>query len=507
MSGRGLHLGQCFNKRLNDFGAEQRVYEHERHAILFGPSGSGKFTRFLAVNLLSDCLNDRSVIVWDPKGEAAAVTAWHRAKTLGHEVKIIDPFGKLRAAVEKSPKHRQMIDAGLTNSVGFNPLDVLNPLDVFNPGTPDKPNPNRNFYDDAAALGEALIKIEGSREEHWPESAQGLVVGLLMWEKILNGDDANLENVREMLTEDDYFEERLKYENGKPVKNKDGNDVMEWVKTRGLSVTAKRMVDAGNTDGLFDIGGYEIASLAQRFQRATDEIVSIRSTADTQTRWLLSKSMRDDLTAKNAINFSRLKEKLTTVYVILPAERLRTHSVWLRLILVSALRALYRPGGIPVTMLIDEMAALGQLRPLEDAFGLVRGYGVQLVGIVQDLGQLKALYRERWESFLANAGLVQGLTPNDMTTAEWMSRRAGDDTIWAQGVSEKLGGQAADRGSESWSQVQVRRLPAYELFGLDQGTGLAWMAGLADTVKFKAPNYWELKQCRERALPNPYAGQ
>jgi hypothetical protein len=37
-------------------------------------------------------------------------------------------------------------------------------------------------------------------------------------------------------------------------------------------------------------GGYELASLASRFAgRDTNELASIRSTVDTQTRWLLSK--------------------------------------------------------------------------------------------------------------------------------------------------------------------------------------------------------------------------
>ena len=94
--------------------------------------------------------------------------------------------------------------------------------------------------------------------------------------------------------------------------------------------------------------------------------------------------MRDDL-KKQGVDFRKLKERATTVYVILPAERMRTHSVWLRLVIVSALRALYRPGGLRTLLLIDEMPALGHLAPLEDAFGLVRGYKVQIAGICQDL--------------------------------------------------------------------------------------------------------------------------
>ena len=111
----GLHLGHLFDKKQNAFSRNRELYQGDRHSIVFGPTGSGKFTRLLSVNLLSDCLDDRSVLVFDPKGEAAAVTAWHRHKTLGHDVKILDPFGALHTAIAHSPdrRHKLMIDAAL----------------------------------------------------------------------------------------------------------------------------------------------------------------------------------------------------------------------------------------------------------------------------------------------------------------------------------------------------------------------------------------------------------
>src|SRR6202035_5837047 len=239
----------------------------------------------------------------------------------------------------------------------------------------------------------------------------------------------------------------------------------------GLRLTAKQMtID----------GGYEIASIASLFAgRDTIEIASIRSTGDTQTRWLLSKPMRDDL-KKPGVDFRKLKEKPTTVYVILPAERMRTHSTWLRLVVVSVLRALYRAGGLRTLFLIDEMPALGHLGPLEDAFGLVRGYNLQIAGICQDLAQLKALYKERWESFLANAGVVQGFTPNDLTTADWMSRRAGQATILAANTSETLSPATGQRSEgTSWNQIGRALYLPHELMGFAEGTGLFWLAGMS----------------------------
>jgi len=471
---RGLHLGNFWDEKTKRFGG-QHTFEGEQHAIVFGPTGTGKTTRFLMVDLLSDCLDDRSVIVIDPKGELAAVTAKHRHGLRGHDVKILDPFGKLHDAVKDKPDvYRYLLENGLTQSAGFNPLAVL-----------DQNSPD--FYDDAAAIGEALIKIEGS-EPHWSESAQGLITGLIMWEKLQNGRRASLENVRALLTQADRYEDAL---------DEDGKRYSELAS--GLRMTARQMVKEG---------GYEIASLAGRFTRATDEIASIVSTGDTQTRWLLSPRVRADLRKEPGIDFAQLKKRPTTVYVILPAERMRTHSVWLRLVIVSALRALYRPGGLRTMILIDEMATLGHLKPLEDAFGLVRGYRIQIAGFVQDLGQLKSLYHDRWESFMANAGVVQGFAANDLFTADWMSRRAGQATIVAKGISHTLG--QAPRGgtesdSESWHQVSRAKFLPQELFGFERGTGLLWLAGLADSVKFSAPQYFEIPLCKSRALPNPYA--
>jgi type IV secretion system protein VirD4 len=444
----GISLGRHHSDSTKGAGGKI-AYEGERHLLLFGPNGTGKGTRFLIPNLLS--IKDRSLVVIDPKGELAAVTADYR-RTLG-DVIMLNPFNVL----------------GL-GSAGFNPLASLDPK-------------SPNFYDDAAALGEALIKLEG-KDPHWSESAQGLIVALIMWEKMNNGNRANLENVRELLTEPDRWETYIG-DDGKPHERLIGGL---------LRYTATQMaID----------GGYEISSLASRFAgRETNELASIRSTGDTQTRWLLSNPMRDDL-KKPGADFRKLKDRPTTVYVILPADRMRTHSVWLRLVVVSTLRALYRPGGVRTPFLIDEMPALGHLGPLEDAFGLVRGYKVQIAGICQDLAQLKALYKERWESFLANAGVVQGFAPNDLTTADWMSRRAGQTTLLAPSTSESLAAQGNRSETTGWHQVSRALYLTQELMGFAEGTGLLWLAGMANGVRFFAPPYWKIELAAKRAANNP----
>ena len=458
----GLYVGRYFTLPKKDEGGDGKVggpipYALDRHMLAFGPSGSGKGTGLLSPNLLS--ISDRSIIIIDPKAEQAAITAMYRHQR-GDDVHLLDPFGVLKEITNGKPKYSYLVEHRLVTSAGFNPLVGLNP---------DSPN----FYDDAAGIGEALIKIN-DHEPHWTESAQGLVVALVMWEVWLARKEnriPSLTNVRRLLTEAEDYDENT----NRPK--------------CGLRYTAALLIDKG---------GYEIASLAGRFINSNDEIASIISTADTQTRWLLSKPMRDDI-EKPGIDFRRLKERQTTVYVVLPAERLRTHSVWLRLVIVSALRALYRPGGLPTTVFVDEMAALGYLGPLEDAFALVRGYGVQIVGFVQDLAQLQSLYKERSESFMANAGAIIGFAPNDKTTAEWMSWRSGIDTV----LSKSLNDSGVSQTPSDQESSRPYFLPQ-ELIGFRKSSGLLWFTSLKSPIPFFAPPWYNIIECEDRGLPNPY---
>ncbi len=92
--------------------------------------------------------------------------------------------------------------------------------------------------------------------------------------------------------------------------------------------------------------------------------------------------------------------------------------------------------GCPVLFIMDEFAALGHMKTIEDAAGQIAGYGVKLWPILQDLGQLKALYKERWETFMGNAGVLQFFGNNDLTTLEWVSKRLGSTTIEQRSKSD-----------------------------------------------------------------------
>jgi len=78
---------------------------------------------------------------------------------------------------------------------------------------------------------------------------------------------------------------------------------------------------------------------------------------------------------------------------------------------------------------MEEAAALGRMEVIETAFGLMAGYGMQLHMIVQDLNQLVSLYGERWQTFIANSGVIQIFGTRDLMTSEYTSRLCGITTI------------------------------------------------------------------------------
>jgi type IV secretion system protein VirD4 len=173
--------------------------------------------------------------------------------------------------------------------------------------------------------------------------------------------------------------------------------------------------------------------------------------------------MASDL-GRNGVDFRMLKQKPCTVYVVLPAERLREHSIWLRLVITSALRSLYSPRGVPVLFMLDEFAQLGRLEVIERNMALMRGYGVKLWTIFQDLAQAKDIYERRWESFISNAGVRHVFAPQDVTTQEYFSKLSGQRIYWLKTTGTNTGQSMGPQSSissgvtEGWTNIQG---PAY----------------------------------------------
>jgi len=155
------------------------------------------------------------------------------------------------------------------------------------------------------------------------------------------------------------------------------------------------------------------------------------SNAQKNTRWLDSRGMADAL-ASSSFSLSDLKTGKASVFLVLPANYLGQHGRFLRLFVRCGIEAMAKKttaGKLrqeQCLFLLDEFFSLGYIDEISKAAGLMRGYGLQLWPILQDLGQLITLYgREGAETFFANADVHQFFGNTDQLTLEQISTRLG----------------------------------------------------------------------------------
>ena len=158
-------------------------YVDDRHICLVSGTRAGKGTTTIINNL---CTWPGSIVVVDPKGENATVTAARRGKGsdycegMGQAVHVLDPF---RAAE---------VDEGYRRR--------LNPLDVLDPESP-------MVIDEAGRIADAIVVVnKQSKEPFWDESARNLVKGLILHvvtDPRFEG-RRNLATVRELIARGDH---------------------------------------------------------------------------------------------------------------------------------------------------------------------------------------------------------------------------------------------------------------------------------------------------------------
>jgi type IV secretion system protein VirD4 len=122
-----------------------------------------------------------------------------------------------------------------------------------------------------------------------------------------------------------------------------------------------------------------------------------------------------------------------SVYYGLPADQLRPLNRLSRLVLTSILRTYMAAGpdrNRSCYLFLDELATLGPMPVLEDAVTLLRGYGVKTWSFFQSLGQVSDVFPgPKAQTFLSNMNMTQFFQPNDLPTAEEISKRIGTETI------------------------------------------------------------------------------
>jgi len=405
----------------------------DRHVVLCAGSRAGKGRSCLIPTLLE---YEGSVLALDPKGELANVTARRRA-SLGQRVCILDPFGVTAARLGPF-------------KTGFNPLRLL---------TPQSPT----LIADAGLVADAIVIGSAQADPHWDESARNLIEGIILhvatypkYEK-----ERTLVTVREVLKRafDKVRDLPEDFEGEAPPQMR--AELLHNASLVGKTNPALSAALEGAARDFYDKGERERASVLS---------VALRN-----TKFLDYPEIRASLSS-HGFDLAELKTAKggLTVYLCLPAGRMATCNRWFRLFVNLMLEAMERERSkpnVPVLALLEEFHVLGYMQQIEIAAGLAAGFGMKLLIVLQDLTQLKRHYKDGWETFLGNAGMMVFFGNNDMTTLEYVSKRCGQTSLIVDRKADVTVDQRmAGATGMSWS-LEVRELLTAEevsrFFGRD----------------------------------------
>ncbi len=287
-------------------------------------------------------------------------------RAMGQAVFLLDPYG-----VTGDPAH------------GFNWLDRID-LE------------SEDCLAQAMTIADAcVIPSDKGGDDHWDDTARDLIRGVVLHVAGFAPDRRNMGEVRRLLA---------------------GS-------AEELDDTLAAMMASDTAFGI-------VARAANTFSGMADrERGSVLSSARRHTAFLDDPRIARTL-ARSDFSLRDLKHKAMTVYIVLPADKLRGGNArFVRGLVNDALAGVMADTVTPlhkVVFLLDEFAQLGRMTAIEDAISLVRGFGVALWLFLQDMDQLK-IYPKRG-SFIANA-TSQFFNTRDLETAKYVSDSLGKATI------------------------------------------------------------------------------
>lgn len=434
-------------------------FKGEGHVLTVAKTGAGKGVGVVVPNLLQ---YGGSVVVVDPKGENFIRSVFARTHRFKQKIYLVDPFGEVHKQVTRQLKRIQKFesegkflesvedikrfytellpkvqpptpsetDAENLAQVGeyysaFNPLQLLDQLVA-----------DENFqeiFDQASVIANmVVIRDTGDNNGHWDEKAKMIIKNAIIFTCIhedFQAEPNNLVAVKSIILT--IFESEETFQ--------------DFVSDCANSTYSEHLV---NISGEFAM-------------MADEERQSVLSFVLKHLGFIDSPLMKASV-SHPGLRLADIKEELITVYLVMPANKLDAYNRLLRLwiaSLVNSISLTLEPPVERILMIVDEMAQLGRMEPLIQAVSLLRGYGLNLWMIFQDLSQLQTIYGSQWKTFSSNARFQQFFGISDTDTAEYVSALSGQTTVVTRGETVSVDNNSFTGSSTSHNyQAQERKL-------------------------------------------------
>lgn len=354
--------------------------------ITIAGAGSGKGRDVL----LYTAGYDDNMLLLDPKGELAAITASaHRMR--GARVYCVNP-------------------SGLHTGFPWNlPMNSVDPLAFL---TPDSPT----LTTDCCLVAEFLIALTGGKSVFFEQRARQWLATLLKWLVIKMGGVSlpELFALLSMIESEPYrFEEICK------------NELLNFY-----------------SDDVRRVAG----EMLYKRDKASGEFSGIMATIYQNLSWIDDPLLSGCL-GKPDFSLSELCEPTkTVVFLIVPAEYVGVWSGFLRLLIGVAMVHKQRRAGQRVLFVVDEAAQLGNFEMLKRAYTIGRGFGLRAWSAWQDLGQIEKHYgKEGVSTFLGSSQVRQFFGVRDWETALLVSNMLGNQTFEYDDLAKQAEAKKAKR--------------------------------------------------------------
>ena len=401
-------------------GLDGKKHRRNLNTVVIGGSGAGK-TRFYAKPNIMQC--NTSFVVLDPKGEIIRSVGYLLEEN-GYEVKVID-----------------LID--MSKSLGYNPFHYIqSDKDVLKLIT----NLIRN----------TTPKGSSTNDPFWEKSETALLEALMLYlYHYAPEDEQNFTMVMEMLNYAEVKEDEEDYESPLDELFKR----LEMIDSNSLALKQYKIYKqaAGKTAKSILISvGVRLAAFN------LEELAS--------------------LTKYDEMELEQIGERKTALFAIIPDNDSTFNFVvgmlYTQLFQMLYYQADYVHGGelpVPVHFLMDEFANVALPDEFDKLLSTMRSRQIFVSIILQNLAQIKALYKDSWESILGNCDETYYLGGNEQSTHKYISELLGKETL----DTNTYGKSEGRSGNYSTNYLQTGRelLTADEVRLLDNNYGLLFIKG------------------------------
>lgn len=401
-------------------GLDGKKHRRNLNTIVIGGSGAGK-TRFYAKPNILQC--NTSFVVLDPKGEIIR-SVGHLLEAKDYVIKVID-----------------LID--MSKSLGYNPFHYIqNDKDILKLIT----NLIRN----------TTPKGSNTNDPFWEKSETALLEALMLYlYHYAPEDEQNFTMVMEMLNYAEVKEDEEDYES--PL-----DELFKRLETLEFNSLALKQ--------------YKIyKQAAGKTAKSILISVGVRLAA-------FNLEELASLTRFDEMELEQIGERKTALFAIIPDNDSTFNFIvgmlYTQLFQMLYYQADYVHGGelpVPVHFLMDEFANVALPDEFDKLLSTMRSRQIFVSIILQNLAQIKALYKDSWESIVGNCDELYYLGGNEQSTHKYISELLGKETL----DTNTFGKSTGHSGSYSTNFQQTGRelLTADEVRLLDNNDGLLFIRG------------------------------